>query len=225
MKKLLVIIIGFIILIPNAIASTPEKCINAWSACFDQVDAELFITLDQLSKSNKDTSELIVAVPNIIRIYRRNLKLICKAAEVKKDDKKIEKDNNEEKSEKITISLDETVIKLLEVGNEEVKISELENRFGSLSDCAQITTGDNSELINLWTMCDLHANYQVELLKHTLPSIMRKSSNRKQMGFLSFKLTDLQNRLNEFIFYSLTPFQVQFQKVIDSIKCVVDKCD
>lgn len=209
---------------PIATASDPDKCIDAWSESFNKVDAELMVTLEQLSKSNKKTSELAVAIPNIIRIYRRQLMLVCKAAEVKIDIDEIEQDN-EKTNEKNNISLDETIVKLLEVGNEEVKISELENRYGSLKDCALVKTGVNYDLLKLWVTCDMHADYKVKQLKFTLPSIMRKSSNRKQMGFLSFKLMDLQNRLEEFASESLNPFKNKLIKVLDSIKCVVKKCD
>jgi hypothetical protein len=244
MKKIL---ITFLLLTfpTSALAQSLNACMDAWSQGFDQVDQRLLEVVERSTKQNQvNTSKLLDYLPGILRTYRCELKSVCHLAS--RPD--LVKFLNDPESQEILqeykkcedLSCEEDFLKNLNLaaastnspndlkfeyfGCKKRDLSEILATFpGSYESCG-LTGYSREELYKLNDYCELHADYKIEQVRLILPRLMRKDANRKEMGFLSFKLYDLQRRLNVLI-SETNLFANIYTKIIDSMTCVLSECN
>ncbi len=224
MQKILSIITGLILFfntIPCFSAeeeiSKIDSCRNAWCQAFDSADQELYEVLENLmNQNNKNTSELAESFPQIIRTYRCHLYWICGGANQFAGKTGEEKNSTLQNANKIFIN---------RFGCQTMSLQDIKTKFNNapLENCAFTYT--TTELQSLRNECIMHADFKIEQLKIVMPHLLRKDANRKKMGFLAFKLTDLTERLEKFLVEDVVDLKNKVVDILENIECIVDKCN
>lgn len=211
MKKIIIFVGSLFLLVTTASAysEAENKCMDAWSTAFDKIDEGFLETTDKMMQQNqKNTSELTQYFPQIARTYRCHLYDVCTAVASYKD----------RPSETID------AIKIANFGCRETTIGEVKQAFPApLENCFFRT--DMIVLQGLREACFLHADFKLEQMKIIGSHLLRKDAQRKKMAFLSYKLTDLRNRLETFLSDQVVDFHSKFNKIMTNIHCIVKKCD
>ena len=196
------------------LAQAAARCSSQWSKAFDRADSELFANLDLMQSNNSlSATDVSQHLPLILRTHRCHLKWICHVAE----------HQDASKQAKVLIpGCNPTTIFKVEQRFASELFNETENENESpFSGC--VLSGKNDDKEKLFRLCAAHVDFKLEQIKSFLPLLLKQEAQRKEDGFLAFKLWSLTERLKALQDH-LLEVKNTFVQIISKISCVAPQC-